>query len=522
MDKLTRHYRKLKAVFLISAFGVIAAALFALPTSVRWEASEENIFQVYLNGTDVGSTDDPEQMEELLWQAREELVRDSREMVFMDADLTFEGRACLFGTINGERSIRANMKEVLEGSVRQTLQRAFTVKINEYTVNLRTSKEVLTLLQECLNRYDPEGEYAVDLVVDPDRELNVLTTSIRPSEQEQEQTRLCAGLDAFLNEAMETIPAQAQPTGFEEIDYGLVDVAYADTVEVVEAYLMEDEITPLKEAIDQVTKEQEKEQIYEVQSGDTLSQIALNNGLTVEGLVDINPALEDENATIRPGDELVITVPEPELSVLHRELVYEEDSYEAPVEYVDVDEWYTTKTEVIQEPSAGFRRTASIKTFRNEEEIGEEIILEDVEFEAVPKIVKRGTKVPPTYIKPISGGRISSSFGRRNAPTRGASTNHHGVDWAIPVGTAVMASSGGTVTRAGWGGGYGYVVYVQHADGRETRYAHLSKILVSVGEHVDQGEKIALTGNTGRSTGPHLHFELRINGVPVNPYEHFN
>ena len=83
-----------------------------------------------------------------------------------------------------------------------------------------------------------------------------------------------------------------------------------------------------------------------------------------------------------------------------------------------------------------------------------------------------------------------------------------------------MASSGGTVTRAGWGSGYGYVVYIQHEGGRETRYGHLSRVLVSVGQKVEQGEKIALSGNTGRSTGPHLHFELRINGASVNPFDY--
>ena len=133
-----------------------------------------------------------------------------------------------------------------------------------------------------------------------------------------------------------------------------------------------------------------------------------------------------------------------------------------------------------------------------------------------------GTRIPPTYIKPISGGRLSSNFGRRSAPTRGASTYHKGVDWATPTGTAVMASSGGTVIRAGWGSGYGYVVYIRHPDGRETRYAHLSKVLVKSGETVKQGQKIALSGNTGRSTGPHLHFEILINGSQVNPLQYLN
>ena len=136
--------------------------------------------------------------------------------------------------------------------------------------------------------------------------------------------------------------------------------------------------------------------------------------------------------------------------------------------------------------------------------------------------MKRGTKIPPTYVKPISGGRLSSPFGKRSAPKKGASTYHKGVDWAIPTGTAVYASCGGTVKKAGWGSGYGYVVYITHSDGRETRYAHLSKVLVKAGQSVKQNQKIALSGNTGVSTGPHLHFEILINGKQVNPLKYLN
>ena len=85
-----------------------------------------------------------------------------------------------------------------------------------------------------------------------------------------------------------------------------------------------------------------------------------------------------------------------------------------------------------------------------------------------------------------------------------------------------MASSAGTVSKAGWGRGYGYVVYIDHADGRQTRYGHLSKVLVSVGQKVSQGDKIALSGNTGVSTGPHVHFEILINGTQVNPMDYLN
>ena len=169
----------------------------------------------------------------------------------------------------------------------------------------------------------------------------------------------------------------------------------------------------------------------------------------------------------------------------------------------------------LQEPSAGRRKVAAVIEYKNGSEQSREILKEEIYADAVPKIVERGTKIPPTYIKPLSGGRLSSGFGGRKAPTKGASTNHKGVDWATPIGTPVVASNTGTVVTAGWVSGY-------HADGKQTRYGHLSKVLCKVGQTVTQGQKIALSGNTGRSTGPHVHFEIRINGTAVNPLKYLN
>ena len=165
----------------------------------------------------------------------------------------------------------------------------------------------------------------------------------------------------------------------------------------------------------------------------------------------------------------------------------------------------------------GYRKVVADITYKNNERQNVNIIYEDDVIEAVAKVVERGTKIPPTFLKPISGGRLSSGFGRRTAPKKGASTYHKGVDWATPIGTSVVASSGGTVVRAGWGAGYGYCVYIQHPNGMMTRYVHLKKVLVKTGQTVKQGERIALSGNTGVSTGPHLHFEILVNGVQVNP-----
>lgn len=115
-----------------------------------------------------------------------------------------------------------------------------------------------------------------------------------------------------------------------------------------------------------------------------------------------------------------------------------------------------------------------------------------------------------------SRGVISSPFGpRRLAITR--STFHAGMDIAVPTGTAIVATKDGVVSRTGWIGSYGYAVYLEHSDGSQTRYAHMSRVLVRSGQRVRQGERIGLVGSTGLSTGPHLHFEIRFAGRAVNP-----
>ncbi len=115
-------------------------------------------------------------------------------------------------------------------------------------------------------------------------------------------------------------------------------------------------------------------------------------------------------------------------------------------------------------------------------------------------------------------GWITSPFGYRKSPFTGRREFHEGVDIAAPVGAPIRAPADGVVVFAGWNGGYGKMVVVDHGYGFFTRYGHCSKILVKVGERVRRGEIIAKVGNTGRSTAPHLHYEVRVGKVAVNPY----
>jgi murein DD-endopeptidase MepM/ murein hydrolase activator NlpD len=519
MSKITKYYKRLRVCFFRTAITAAFFYAFFMPSLVKIEEAGTNYFTIYLNESRIGSTDSKSKVYDLMAQARRMIAGDSTELVYARTDLEIEEEEVVFGAIDDDKTLLNRIAGVLQENSIQTLQHAYTVKVNNYSVNLASSEEVIELLDAALNKYDENDEYGVSLVLNSSRELNVLTAKVSPREEEEPESYPAfreGGVESYFEDIFDAI----EPAGekdFDDYDYGVQSMDFAESVEVVEAFLMEDEITPLEQAIEEVTKEEEVNVVYEVVSGDTLSGIAEKTNIPLERIIELNENIESETSTIRVGDELIVTVPEPELSVVRVEQQYLEETYDAEVIYIDNDSWYTNQEVTRQEPSTGFRNAVALVTYRNDEVVSKEVIKEQVLMEAVPKIIERGTKIPPTYIKPISGGRITSYFGRRTAPTKGASSYHKAIDWGTPVGTSVMASSGGTVTKAGWGSGYGYCVYIQHPDGTETRYAHLSKVLVSAGQTVKQGQKIALSGNTGVSTGPHLHFEIRINGVAVDP-----
>lgn len=118
-----------------------------------------------------------------------------------------------------------------------------------------------------------------------------------------------------------------------------------------------------------------------------------------------------------------------------------------------------------------------------------------------------------SLIRPVSG-IISSRFGVRSSVR---SSSHTGLDIANSTGTPIVAAASGTVTFSGWKGSYGYLLVITHSNGVQTYYGHCSKLYVSAGANVSQGQTIAAVGSTGNSTGPHLHFEIRVNGVAYNP-----
>jgi murein DD-endopeptidase MepM/ murein hydrolase activator NlpD len=155
-----------------------------------------------------------------------------------------------------------------------------------------------------------------------------------------------------------------------------------------------------------------------------------------------------------------------------------------------------------------------------------EMVEEYENIETVPNFDERvhvevALESNPTKIimsPPVRGYRISSRFGMRRHPVLGTKRLHAGIDYATPSGTPIKAVADGVIIFARKNGGYGNLLIIRHANGETTRYAHLERFLAKVGETVSKGRVVALSDNTGLSSGPHLHFEIRKkNGIPIDP-----
>lgn len=524
MKKKKNYHKKYKFTYIKTTASTLLLCLLAMKGHTPFERTGDNLFHIRVNGREVGTLREAGRAEELLAQARRNLAFASDELVFLEADMVIEGEEALWSKPEQEGEVLRNMEAALRDGIRQAGQRSYALKLDEYIINLASMEEVRQLLQAAIDKYDDEGRFVVELVRDEGRSVPVITAGVvdgRKQEDAEPMPCMGAGIQAFLSGDMGKQDAGGEVARKNHAP-GVLSMGFSEKIEIAETYLPKDRLTPLSNALDQVLMDQALPDIYEVAAGDVLSEIAIKLDIPMDRIVEMNDGLANENSLLHIGDKLIVTMPEPELHVTRIEETHYEEIYEADVIYIDNASWYTTKTVVRSQPSAGFRKITARVRYENEKEVSREILEEEIVMEAVAKIVERGTKIPPTYAKPVSGGRLTSGFGKRTAPTAGASTNHKGVDWAVPTGTAVYASCGGTVSKAGWGSGYGYVIYIDHEDGRQTRYGHLSKILVKAGQKVGQGEKIALSGSTGNVTGPHLHFEILINGSQVNPLNYLH
>lgn len=235
---------------------------------------------------------------------------------------------------------------------------------------------------------------------------------------------------------------------------------------------------------------------YTIQSGDTIWDLAAKFGTTVDSIIGSNNL--SSSGRIGPGQTIKIpTAPGLAVTVRSGQTLW------------DLAKGYGLKVEDIAKAN-NLDANAALA-------VGTELFLPGAKAQPVV-VASRGTGRSPMtsgssgsgFIWPVRGS-ITSYFGPRNGRI------HTGIDIAVGYGSPVHASRSGTISRAGWISGYGYAVIIDHGGGVSSLYAHNSRLLVKEGQEVSQGDVIAYSGSSGHSTGPHVHFEIRLNWQPVNP-----
>ena len=317
--------------------------------------------------------------------------------------------------------------------------------------------------------------------------------------------------------ALEELLDQLQKAASDE---DTISCEFAEDVEIRQEYVPTSEIMNLGYIAELLYSTKTAEVTYEVKKGDTWSQIAAKNDMTSAELLALNPGYNINKLQIGEVLTLSASVPYLTMTVVKQERYLDDVSYN--IEYTDSADLYQGDYKVTSKGEYGKADVMAKATYVNGEETERTILSSVTLKEPVTEYRLRGTKVRPTWMPTGSfrwptSGRISSYFGGRKSPGGIGSTNHKGIDIAVPRGTPIYAADGGTVTYSGWMSGYGYLVQIDHGNGYVTRYGHNSSLTVSVGQHDYKGQQVARAGSTGNSTGNHCHFEVRYNGVAKNP-----
>ncbi len=289
---------------------------------------------------------------------------------------------------------------------------------------------------------------------------------------------------------------------------------FAESVEIKDIETKLGNIQKKDNALDYLMTGAIEEKIHVVQSGETFSEISKMYGLKQSELQNSNPSVVPEKLKI--GQEICLNQIVPLVTVQTTEIAQYKEAIPYEIAYENTGSLYKNEQTVKSKGTNGEKDVVAEIVRNNGIEVSRKEISTTILSQPVSQVVLVGTKEPPpligtgNFVYPVRG-TLTSRYGTRWGRL------HSGIDLAAPIGTKIKASDGGEVTFSGYNGSLGYMVAIDHGGGRVTWYGHCSKLYVKKGERVYQGQHIANVGNTGRSTGPHLHFEVHINGKAKNP-----
>ncbi|ABO51797.1 peptidase M23B [Desulforamulus reducens MI-1] len=287
-------------------------------------------------------------------------------------------------------------------------------------------------------------------------------------------------------------------------------VDFQEKVAVANVPVETSKILSMEDAIKRLKGENGVPRYHTVKEGETLWEIANKFNVSPEDLQAANPNFTPERMQI--GQKIkMIGAADPLLNVVATAEKTVKEETALPQQVRKNAKLPFGQSRVVQKSERGLKEVTYKIVAVNGLETEREVLNVNIIKQAKPQIIERSaqTMVASRGYRP--SGAIISPFGKRGGRM------HTGVDLAKAYGSPVGAYNSGRVIRAGWYGAYGKCVDINHGNGIVTRYAHLSTINVSVGQNVERGQSIGNVGSTGRSTGPHLHFEVIVNGVPKNP-----
>lgn len=421
-------------------------------------------------------------------------------------------------------------KEVVEKAIQEKLDRSHGS--NEKNMNLTIGSHLTYIPEQVFRSVSKTNDAKVKEALEEqltieaeafalmtDGQAAVYVKDQKSAEQVIEQIKLKYVTEEQLQklEAQKVNPEIEMPP-LKENESRILDVRLSKEVSIVKDTISPKEILTVEEAVNYLLKGTLVEKKHVVEAGDVLGRIANNYNMTLNQLLAINPELNAESV-LKIGQIVNVTVLQPIVEVIIDKEVFAKEKVPYQKEVIEDSSMYKGDTEVKQEGKDGLKEVTYTISEKNGVAIKRETLSERIIEQAVNHIVIKGTKVissrgDGSFAWPAVGGYISSKQGTRWGKV------HKGIDIARPSDRTIKAADNGTVVFAGWSGGYGNKVEIDHQNGYRTVYAHLSSISVDVGQTVEQGTKIGIMGSTGNSTGVHLHFEIYKNGSLKNPLDY--
>ncbi|NQX46649.1 M23 family metallopeptidase [Paenibacillus tritici] len=467
--------RRRRRSWLLASTGLVLLTTFLVGAEKRHvTANTVTYYKVLVNGEEIGNLDQQADLNKLFEDKRREY-----QLKYPDSVMVLQ-----------------------TGGITTEAQRAYKPEVD--------SEATLDKLDGMLKAYAVGVQLAVDgepLGIVKDQET---ATAVLQAVKEHYAPQTAAASGGKLKKTAAKAGA-AIPAAKDQVE----SVKIREEVNIIPVKADPNKVLSVEEAVKVLTEGREAPLRYSVQEGDTVSAIASRFNINQAEIFRNNPEVKELSLQI--GDTLQLTVPQPDLTVVTVEQVTEEVVTEPEVIIRKSDQLPAGKRKVVRPGQTGLKTMQYRLTKENGQVVQEEWLGQSVVKAALPEVVYSGTKVvgegTGMFAWPVSGAMISSSYGERWGRA------HKGVD-LVSGNRTIKAADAGTVSFAGVQSGYGNVVIVDHNNGYVTYYGHLSRISVSAGQKLGQGSQIGIMGSTGRSTGTHLHFEIRKNGTAINPMKY--